>query len=1112
MKKSKISLSLFMITVQMFLLSGCDPVFCSRNQNLRSSTNSFISPMMESENDLIATSINWSYCCKTNQLQHSLLGNKRQLGYKLASWNCNRGLVHRVDGMDSDKLVDIKLFIEKNKPHLFGIIETDLHGQNSRIFRQNTLTIEDIKDKLKVDGYSIEVPKTWEAHDQARLIVYVSDNVKVKKVDMHDSDNDLPSLTFEIGLGRERKTIVNYFYREWSSGVNGKRTFQDQKERLSRQVLHWKSLAARDRDLVILGDANLCAKIWNDADYPNDKKELANMITDFNLEDSLTQMVNDFTRTELKGDRLEQSCIDHIYTNCLNKCNEASVLAAGNSDHLGVIVTKYSKEIKQRPRTTKKRSYKDFNSKDFIREIKYTKFDEILDTNDPNTAAEAFSRIFSSVADNHAPVKIFQTRLNYAPWVSAATKELMKERNTLQDASKSSADPEIVREYKQLRNVIKEINETEKKEYYSGKFNDADDDNDSKKMWSLTYEILQSKKDLSPTQLNIDGELCSNPKRMADEFNKTFINKIKKLQSESNSQVTIDPATRLSRWLNKRTQPIPEFSFRNITEDELDKYIKRLKGNKSSGVDQIDSFLLKLAATHLKTVLLHIINLSITHAFPYHWKLQLIRPNYKKGDRLNGENYRPVSNLPEISKLVEFAIFDQLFQHFLENDLLHPNHHGFLPLHNTSTAIIQMFDTWLEAAESKELSGALLLDLSSAFDLVDHSILMKKLELYKLSPSALQFIKSYLADRRQVVQVETKLSEPEEIGDIAVPQGSVLGGLFFLIFQNDFPANSEDHGESVLYADDDTDTVSDKDPDALQEKLQSKADLSTQWYSDNGMVCSGDKTKLLIMSTKELRQSRLTTTNQSIEIKVCGRTVSESRSERLLGLTIKNDLSWSAHLYGNGLSGKDKTIGLVTQLSQRIGILRKIKPFTRQKQFNSILNGMFTSKMTYGIQVFGNVWGLRNLDDETRRYSSFTKEDNRRLQVIQNQVLRMKTGLGRDTPTHILTGESKELSVQQLTAYHTLMTVFKAVRLGKPSYLANKLKLRRSNGEDIFPLRQTDTIYVKADLTLTRGGMVYRGAKLWNMLEERLRAEPKLEIFKTRVKNWIRENVPVKPP
>ena len=121
--------------------------------------------------------------------------------------------------------------------------------------------------------------------------------------------------------------------------------------------------------------------------------------------------------------------------------------------------------------------------------------------------------------------------------------------------SKSSADPEVVWEYKRLRNAIQQINENEKKEYYSGKFNDAHEENDSKK-----NVRLQSKKDLSSTQLHIDGELCSNPKRIADEFNKIFINKIKKLRQDSNIEVTIDPATRLSRWLTKRTEPIPEFN------------------------------------------------------------------------------------------------------------------------------------------------------------------------------------------------------------------------------------------------------------------------------------------------------------------------------------------------------------------------------------------------------------------------------------------------------------------------------------------------------------------------------------------------------------------------
>jgi hypothetical protein len=554
--------------------------------------------------------------------------------------------------------------------------------------------------------------------------------------------------------------------------------------------------------------------------------------------------------------------------------------------------------------------------------------------------------------------------------------------------------------------------------------------------------------------------------------------------------------------------------FRKISEEELDKYIKKLKGNKSSGIDQIDSFLLKLAAPHIKRVLLHIINLSLSESFPEHWKLQLIRPNFKKGDRLEGENYRPVSNIPEVSKMAEFAMFDQLSQHFLENNLFHPNHHGFLPMHNTSTAIIQLYDLWLEAAENKEMSGALLLDLSAAFDLVDHSILLQKLELYNLSPSALQLIKSYLVNRKQVVQVETKLSEPAEIGDIAVPQGSVLGGLMFLIFKNDFPATTEDEdlGESILYADDDTDTVSDKDPEQLQVKMQTKANSSTAWYQDNGMICSGEKTKLLIISTKELRTSKLTSANKFVELSVCGKTVHESRSEHLLGLTVRNDLSWADHLYGNGLTGKDKTIGLLSQLSQRVGILKKLKPFTKPSQFSSILNGIFTSKMTYGIQVFGNVWGMRSLDDEIRRFHGYTKEDNRRLQVIQNRALRLQTGLGWEASTRHLVSEGKALSVQQLTAYHTLMTVFKAVRLKKPSYLAEKFKLRQPNESDVFPHRQTNCIKVKANLTISRGGIVYRGAKLWNLMDPDLRNEPKLKTFKPKVKKWIIANVPVKPP
>ena len=492
-----------------------------------------------------------------------------------------------------------------------------------------------------------------------------------------------------------------FFYREWTSEVTGTKSEQEQEERLTRQVNLWKGLSAMNRDLIISGDANLCAKSWHNPDYY--KKNLANIVMDFLLEESIVQLVEEFTRTELKGGNIEKGCIDHIYSNCPNKCSEISVLAAGNSDHLATILTKLSKEIRVKPRATKKRSYKNFVEEEFMREVKYTSFKKVLDSKTPEEATESFRRIFCSIIDNHAPIKVFQTRRNYAPWLSKTTKSLMDDRLELKNQSKTSDDPKVLQKYRKSRNEIKEKNKSEKKSHYQNKFKKANDENDRSQMWNTAYEILGSKKNLSPTQLVIDGKLCSNPQKMAEEFNKVFIEKVKNLKNNLSGQVSIDPADRLENWLKKREDEIPLLEFRTVKEEDLIKYIRKLKGKKSCGFDQIDSCLLKTAAPYIKDVLLHVINLNIQNHFSIGWKTQLILPNYKKGDKLSAENYRPVSNIPELSKVLEYAIFDQLMEHFLSNNLFHPNHHGFLPYHNTSTALAQMFYLWARTAEDQEL-------------------------------------------------------------------------------------------------------------------------------------------------------------------------------------------------------------------------------------------------------------------------------------------------------------------------------------------------------------------------------------------------------------------------
>ena len=164
---------------------------------------------------------------------------------------------------------------------------------------------------------------------------------------------------------------------------------------------------------------------------------------------------------------------------------------------------------------------------------------------------------------------------------------------------------------------------------------------------------------------------------------------------------------------------------------------------------------------------------------------------------------------------------EQVYTHFSKFSIFHPNDHGFLGDHNTTAALIHLHDLWLEAAEHQELSAALLLDQSAALDVVCHQIFLDKLRIYKFSENSIKWFKSYLQNRYLYTQVESKISDPEEPQDYGVPQVSILGPLIYIIQCNDFPASTEE-GESVMYADDNTDNTHDSDPMELKRKFSRK--------------------------------------------------------------------------------------------------------------------------------------------------------------------------------------------------------------------------------------------------------------------------------------------------
>ena len=935
-----------------------------------------------------------------------------------------------------------------------------------------------VKSHLSVPGYSLEFPRTWDTHGQARLLVYISNEIKYTRKESPQHHDDLPNITLEVGLGRARKTILNYYYREWTGGVSGDSSVVGQQQRLEKHISHWKELLGQGKDFISLGDANLCALSWNNPDYRH--KTLASQVQTFCLEESCYQLVRGFTRIQSYGDTVQQGCLDHVTTNVPDKCSNPEISAGGASDHMAVMITKYSRDISNQPKTIKKRNYKHFVPEAFLKDVldnlNNGSFDTVLNTSDPDIAASHFSGTFGTILNRHAPLKTYQVRNNYSPWVSSATKEKMELRDRLKIEASEENNIEKLAEYKQLRNEIKNDLVKDEKEHYRNKFYNREASVGG--IWSSVNDFLGTSSrshSNSPNMISYNNQTLTAPRDIANSLNQIFIEKVRKLRNETNADTNEAAKLRLRSWLETRDSEIAAFELKPIDLTKLRKILKKLKGNRSCGIDFIDGYSIKLAAPILKNILLHLVNLSIEESkFPQFWKTSKINPHFKKGERCNGENYRPVSDIIFVSKIAESAVFEQTFEHFNQNHLWHSNHHGFRPNHSTATALAQLQDIWIRGAEDTKFTAALLLDLSAAFDVVDHRILLDKMALYGFSHNTAKWFESYLMNRSQHVLVESRLSDPLPVGDQGVPQGSLLGPLCFLVFYNDFPAVRSE-GESVLYADDDTDNVSDSNLQALQHKIQAEADLSTAWVSDNRLVCSGNKTKLLVIGTKELRRVR-GGQETKISINVAGHRVEESSSEKLLGLIINNTLTWTNHLHGN-----EDHKGLLPKLSQRNGLVRKLSKLMPPDRLRIISNGIFFSLLSYGLQVYGSVSGLVRYADGPGRYQAMSRESSHQVQVIMNIVLRALTNLEQETPIWLLLKRSGFLSFHQMCAHSVLKTTQKILTKKEPSALYQAISETQPATDRA---RRHESTEAKHKLSISRESFTYQAVKLFYSLPQ----------------------------
>ena len=259
----------------------------------------------------------------------------------------------------------------------------------------------------------------------------------------------------------------------------------------------------------------------------------------------------------------------------------------------------------------------------------------------------------------------------------------------------------------------------------------------------------------------------------------------------------------------------------------------------------------------------------------------------------------------------------------------------------------------------------------------------------------------------------------------------------------------------------------------------------------------------MVVGTRELRRSKLLNQNIRLEIEVDSHKVVESESEKLLGLIMNNVMTWEHHIQGN----RDNQ-GLIQKLSYRASLVYRLSKIMPQNRLKSFAEGIFFSILNYGIEVYGNVWGINADDEQEKNSPAFTKYDNRRLQILVNKVLRCLTGLDRETSIIDLHNKSRQLSVQQRCAFFTIVQVHKSKIHLQPGYHSDRFNYNR----DRRVTRRREELEVNYLLSISRCSFFYRGSKLYNLLPDELTMMEKMSCFKKAAKEWTRENIPILPP